>query len=220
MRPELISRLNCQGYATLLTAVGLLAAGFARAEDEKAVESTGTNQPAALSVDVRRNVEGTYVPYRYAFVTAGSEKYTFLVPEAYRVDTSDPTKVKLASADFSGMIIMGLVSGSSGGEKMSAEALQAKVMASYPEATINGQQTTCANGQAVPALDFSWKSHTGVTRKSRTTYVPVTGGLMEFTLSASPDSFETSLQQLNLVLMTFRTSSNGKFDYVIGSKFP
>ena len=92
-------------------------------------------------------------------------------------------------------------------------------MASYPEATINGQQTTCANGQAVPSADFSRKSHTGVTRKSRTTYVPVTGGLMEFRFRRA-DSFETSLQQLNLVLMTFRTSSNGKFDYVIGSKFP
>ena len=204
---------------------GLIAAGtwlFARAvcaEDGKESEPAGTNQPA-FSVDVRRNIEGTYVPYRYAFVTCGSEKYTFLVPESYRVDTSDPAKVKLASADFSGMITLGLARDVVPGTKMDAEALQVRVLASYPEATINSQQTTCANGQAVPTLDYSWKSHTGVIRKSRTTYVPVAGGLMEFTLSASPDKFESGLAELNLVLMTFRTSSTGKFDYVVGSKFP
>lgn len=181
-------------------------------------ETPGTNAPA-LKVDVRRNVEGTYIPYRFAFITAGAEKFTFLIPESYRVDTTDPAKVKLASADFSVMIIVGM-NGGSVGTKLESAALRARVQANYPDAVINTEQTIGANGQTAPAIDFTWKADTGVTRKSRTAYIPSTVGLIEFTLTASPEKFEASVSELNLVLLTFRSGKDGKFDYVVGSKLP
>ncbi len=214
-----LPRLSLNLTVNLIVGLSLLGVNSARAQEAAEPDSGNTNQPA-LSVDVRRNVEGTYVPYRYAFVTSGTEKYTFLVPEAYRVDTSDPAKVKLASADFSGMIILGLARGFPAGVKIDAAALEARVHANFPEATINAEQSVCANGQTAPALDFTWKADSGVTRKTRTTFIPVAGGLMEFTLTASPEKFEASLAEMNLVLLTFRSGTNGKFDYVIGSKYP
>lgn len=182
-------------------------------------ETTVTNGPA-LKVNVRRNVEGTYIPYRFAFITAGAEKFTFLIPENYRVDTTDPTKVKMASADYSVMLIVGVNGGQSVGTKLESSALRARVQANYPEAVINAEETIGANGQIAPAIDFTWKADTGITRKSRTTFVPSTVGLIEFTLTASPEKFDASLAELNLVLLTFRSGKDGKFDYVIGSKLP
>lgn len=219
MGSKLIRRGNGASVVGWGALLAVLAVPSAFADEAKAPEPAGTNQ-LTLTVDVRQNIEGTFVPYRYAFVTAGPEKYTFLVPETYRVDTSDPAKLKLASADYSVMITLGLVGDLAVGTKLDAASLQARVLAKYAEVAINAEQTSGANGQTVPALDFTWKAPGDVTRKSRTTYVPVAGGLMEFTLTASPDKFEASLTELNLVLLTFRTSSNGKFDYVVGSKFP
>jgi hypothetical protein len=193
-----------------------------RAQESKdsEVENSVTNKPA-MKVDVRANVEGTFMPYRYAFVTSGLEKFTFLVPDAYRVDTSDPAKVKMASPDYSVMIIVGMDSSElPAGSKLDAEGLRARVLANYPEALIKSEQTTGANGQTAPALDFSWKTTSGLTRVSRTTFLPSTVGLIEFTLTASPEKFEASLSELNLIMLTFRSSKNGKFDYVIGSKYP
>jgi len=191
------------------------------------LSQTATEEPAAvtntppIAVDVRRGVAGSDMPYRYAFISVGKEKYTFLVPEGYRVDTSDPLKVKLASPDYSCLITLGFSANSGGaGAKMDAEALQAHVLAKHANATIKSGQTVCANGGTAPALDYVWKTESGITRAARTAFFSTSSGLMEFTISASPDQFEAGLAQLNLIALTFRTGSNGKFDYVIGSKYP
>lgn len=181
---------------------------------------TATNLPA-LSVNVRRDVADTYVPYRYAFVSAGQEKYTFLVPEGYRVDTSNPTKIKLASPDFSSLITLAIgTSGLPAGAKMESEALQTYIFARHPKVTVKGTPAVGANGESAAALDYVWQTDEGIKRSARTAFIPTTSGLMEFTLSASPDQFDAALGQLNLIMLTFRTGTNGKFEYVIGSKYP
>jgi len=182
---------------------------------------TATNNLPALSVNVRRDVADTYVPYRYAFVTAGQEKYTFLVPEGYRVDSSDPTKIKLASPDFSSLITLAIgTSGLPAGAKMESEALQAYILGRHPKATVKGTHAVGANGESAAALDYVWQTDEGIKRSARTAFIPTASGLMEFTLSASPDQFDVALGQLNLIMLTFRTGTNGKFEYVIGSKYP
>lgn len=209
-------------WLAILGAVVLGGVSLAGAQEanESDAENTATNK-VALKVDVRRNVEGTYIPYRFAFITSGLEKFTFLIPEEYRVDTSDPTKIKLASPDYSGLIIVG-VGGSElpPGAKLEPEALRARVLANYSDAVIKLEQTASANGQTAPSLDFSWKTESGITRMTRTTFIPTSVGLMEFTLTASPEKFESSLRELNLVMLTFRSGLNGKFEYVVGSRLP
>jgi len=215
MAPSRIFRNFALGSVAFLSALTLAQAQEATPTSEPA----STNQPP-LKVDVRRHVEGTFNPYRLAFVTSGAEKFTFLVPEGYRVDTSDPLKVKLASPDFSCLIVLGVSGEFAAGAKMEKEALRTRVLENYRDVVIQSEQTVCANSQTAPALDFTWKADAEVTRMTRTTFIPTAGGLMEFTITASPDKFEASLAELNLVMLTFRSSSNGKFDYVIGSKYP
>jgi len=212
---KIISRLRLAALATL--AVLPVVSGAQTNETESLAV---TNLPA-FAVNVRRDVADTYMPYRYAFVTLGQEKYTFLIPEGYRVDTSDPAKVKLVSPDYSSLIVLAIgTSGLPVGAKMEAESLQAHVLNRHPAATVKENTGVGANGQNAAALDYVWKTEAGVTRTSRTAFVPTANGLMEFTLSASPEKFDAALGQLNLILLTFRTGANGKFEYVIGSKYP
>jgi hypothetical protein len=203
----------------LLIAAGWLSFAAAHAAETVTGELETTNSPA-LTVDVHRNVEGTFTPYRIAFVTAGTDKFTFLMPEGYRLDTSNPSRVRLASPDFSGLISIGLASEFPLGVRMDADTLRTQVMTNYSDATIRATTTVCANGQTAPAIDFLWKADSGLTRLTRTTFIPTTGGLMEFTLTASPEKFEASLHELNLIMLTFRSGVNGKFDFVIGSNHP
>lgn len=202
-----------------LAAFSSLPMPAAPADEPPETQEAAPNRPV-LKVDVRRDVETNYVPYRCAFITAGQEKFTFLVPEGYRVDTSDAAKVKLASPDFSGLIVLGISSGFPAGTKLEAETLRAWVVTNYSEVTIRGEKVVGANGQTGPALDFIWKTDSGVTRLTRTSFLPTAAGLMEFTVTASPEKFEASLHELNLVMLTFRSGVNGKFDYIIGSKYP
>ena len=178
-----------------------------------------TNQPA-MSVAVHAKVEGSSTPYRYAFITAGSAKYTFLVPDRYRVDSSDPTKVKLISPDCSCFIAVGIGSSSAMGGAKTLESLRAHVNEHYSDVRFLADQVVCANGQCVPGVDFNWKADMDITRTTRTAFFPTANGTLEFTLTTSPEKFQMGLNELNLVMLTFRTGVNGRFDYVIGSNQP
>jgi len=204
------------GTLGICLALGVLTT---RAVEVAESQASATNA-LALKVDVRRNVEGSFLAYRYAFLTSGQDKFTFLVPETYRVDTSDPAKIKLASQDFSCLIVMGLGGGLPLGVKMEADVLRARVLTNYTDVTIRSEPTVCANGQSAPAVDFTWKTDSGLTRVTRTMFIPTTGGLMEFTLTASPETFDSGLRELNLIMLTFRSGVDGKFDYVTGSMNP
>ena len=84
------------------------------------------------------------MPYRYAFVTAGSAKYTFLVPDRYRVDSSDPAKVKLNSPDCARIIAVGFNSGGAAGGVRSAEGLREFVNKHYTDVEFLADQVVCA----------------------------------------------------------------------------
>lgn len=160
------------------------------------------------------------MPYRYAFVTAGSAKYTFLVPDRYRVDSSAPDKVKLISPDSSCFISVGVSTGGALASINSSEALRAFVNTNYSDVEFLGDQTVCAGGMIAPGVDFNWKADSDIVRRSRTAFFPTTTKTLEFTLTTSPEKFQSGLNEMNLVMLTFRTGINGRFDYVIGSDKP
>lgn len=69
-------------------------------------------------------------------------------------------------------------------------------------------------------VDFTWKADSDITRTTRTAVFPAVTGLLEFTVTTSPEKFQTGLNELNLVMLTFRTGIIRRFDYVIGSNKP
>jgi hypothetical protein len=212
--------LFLSGRNLILLFAALLSVVFrgSAAEIESSAPAT-TNQPA-MSVDVRANVEGSFMPYRYAFITVGSAKYTFLVPDRYRVDASDPRKVKLISPDCSCFIVVGISNEESVAGPKTAETLREHVREHYLNAEFLGDQVVCANGRCVPGVDFNWKADKEIARSTRTAFFPTATGNLEFTLTTSPENFQAGLNELNLVMLTFRTGVDGRFDYVIGSNKP
>jgi len=69
-------------------------------------------------------------------------------------------------------------------------------------------------------VDFNWKADKEIARSTRTAFFPTATGNLEFTLTTSPENFQAGLNELNLVMLTFRTGVDGRFDYVIGSNKP
>ena len=208
------------GRKLSLLAVALLGIEFSASAAESEEATVASTNQLAMSVAVHAKVEGSFMPYRYAFITAGSAKYTFLVPDRYRVDSSNPAKVKLISPDCSCFIVVGLSSGGEAGSVSTAETLRDYVIKNYYEVQFLGDQVVCASGQCAPGVDFNWKADMDITRSTRTVFFPTANGTLEFTLTTSPEKFQSGLNELNLVMLTFRTGINGRFDYVIGSNQP
>jgi len=212
--------LELQAPATrafLLIAMALITPGARAGEGklEKDISSlVATNYPG-LQVEVRQQPETTHIRNRYAFVTQAGRRYTFLIPDDLGVDSTKPDVIKLASRDYTCLITAHVIT-----EQPTLELAVGRTQVEYPGANITSKQLTQVSGRTVPQLDFVWKGNSGVARQARTISVAGAGGQMEFTLLASPERFEAVVYQLNLVVASFRASADGKFDYVVGSKYP
>jgi len=182
---------------------------------EKASSKIIATNQASLAVELREHAEKSNVRGRFAFIDAGGIKTTFVVLEGLGFDAMNPHFIKMASKDHTCLITARWVSDLT---NLNPEA--ARVQAVYPGASVTAQDFAQVTGRTVPQVDFDWAAGAGIKRKGRTVSLAAAGGMMEFTLLASPESFDSHLYQLNLITSTFRASATGKFEYVMGSEYP
>jgi hypothetical protein len=180
-------------------------------------EQTPTNQLHRIQVDVKSNVQGSLAAMRYAFITIGTVKHSFIVPEGYRVDSSHPREVRLISLDQEAFVTVAFEQGCF---PNTSESLRAHVQEKYYAATISAESKSCIASGSAPVVDFQWKAHGKVDRCSREGFFPTASGVMKVSLTSSPARFQSVAESYNQLLQTFRTSINGKFDFVVISDRP
>ena len=148
-------------------------------------------------------------PVTRASLTCGNKRFTFLVPNGYRVDASDPEKVVLTSGDFHSYITLRAANLTCGDKTPQETECRAKLLEKYPEAKIMEEFTSAAGSFTGPGFDLRSKSKGGATTAARVAYIPGLSGALEFSLITSPEQFGNSLSQLHSVMLTFRASEVG-----------
>lgn len=148
-------------------------------------------------------------PVTRASLSCGNKRFTFLVPNGYRVDASDPAKVVLTSGDFRSYITLRAANLTCGEKAPQETECKARLLEKYPEANIIEEFTSSAGGFAGPAFDLRSKTEGGAITAARVAYIPGLSGALEFSLVTSPEQFGKSLGQLHSVMLTFRASEVG-----------
>ena len=168
-----------------------------------------TNDPS-LNVDVRIKAQGGPGQIRTsrAYITVGTNRFAFLVPGGFKIDTSDGQKVTLVRADCACVLSLRILEAlpESG---LSVDLCRQKVMQEHPACKIDEEFSLGAGGATGPAFEFRWKGDGGVRRTSRVAYVPLRAAVVEFSLDSSPENYGSMLTHLNYVMLTFRASDPG-----------
>jgi hypothetical protein len=184
--------------------------GRAFSSEIEATEAAQTNQVQKVSVDVRKNLQGSLAAIRYAFITVGSVKHSFIVPEGYRADTSHPRQVILIREDLEAFITVAFEDAV---YPNTPELLRQHISQRFAGAEIFSENASCMAGVCSPAVDFRWKASGGIRRVSREGFFPTASAVIKMALTSSPQRFDSTVADYNMVLQTFRTSTNGKFDF-------
>jgi hypothetical protein len=200
------------GRATLLAAVlagVLFAAATAGARDF--AENWATNLPP-LKAEVKFIGGPGLMPVHRGFVTCGTNKFTFLLPEGYRLETADPQKITLASADLKCLITWRLLNPMpSESTELDPAHYRELLLSRHPGGKILETFSLSAVGRHGPAFDLRWSGAGGLARRERTLFVLSTAGVLEFSLVTSLDRFDAGRQDFDAVLVSFRASDgNGK----------
>jgi hypothetical protein len=184
--------------------------GRAFSSEIETTEAAQTNQVQKVLVDVRTNVQGSLAAIRYAFITVGSVKHSFIVPEGYRVDSTHPRQIKLIRENLEAFITVAFEDAV---YPNTPELLREHISRHFAGAEIISENALCMAGVCSPAVDFRWKASGAIRRVSREVFFPTASGVVRMALTSSPQRFNSTVADYNLVLQTFRTSTNGKFDF-------
>lgn len=186
--------------------------GFsAGAADPEAGSSSG---PFPLRAEVRTDNEPGSVPARRAFVTAGTNRFAFSVPEGFRLDSSSYDLVSLISGDYHSRLTFRIAGPAAlAGQEPRAADWRETVLQQHPGAKILRQFTLTAANRSGPAFDATWSAPGGLQRNQRVAFIPAAAGTLEFSLVCTTDAFPKAQYDLNFLLLTFRAGdAQGKLD--------
>jgi hypothetical protein len=203
---QAIKRINL--IAVTLLPLWLLAGPAGAAEP---AWSCATNAPP-LRVEVRHEGGPGLSAANRAYVTAGTNKFAFQLPDGFRLETADPQKVTLVSADYNSLLtwrILGPVPSET--PELASAACRELLMERHPGGKIIEEFTLPSLGGRGPAFDVRWNATGGGPRDERIVFIPALAGVLEFSLVSSPEKFKTAQPELDTLLLTMRASdANGK----------
>jgi hypothetical protein len=168
--------------------------------------SCASNAPP-LQVDLRHEGGPGLAAANRVYVTAGTNKFAFQLPEGFRLETADPQKITLVSADYNSLLtwrILGPVP--SGNPGLSSASCRELLMERHPGGKIMEEFTLASLGRRGPAFDFRWSAKGGGPRDERIVFIPALAGVLEFSLVSSPERFKAAQSELGLLLLSFRAS--------------
>jgi len=178
------------------------------------LEAGSAPMPPALRAEIRTDSEPGSVEARRAFVTAGTNRFAFSVPEGFRLEPSAPDLVSLVSADYHSLLTFRIAApGAPAGQEPGAALCRAAVLGQHPGAKILRQFTLTAANRTGPAVDAAWSAPGGLQRNQRVAFIPARTGTLEFRLVCTTDAFPKAQYDFNFVLLTFRAGdAQGKLD--------
>jgi hypothetical protein len=213
-----VYNLVCAAICQAIFIAGIALGGEARAVEfesntisVKNVNATNTTNQPPISVALKGEGGPGLVSTTRAYITAGTNKFAFLVPDEFKLAGCDPQKVTLMKNDGSCLISVRVIGARPGSDKpFDAAAARTLLNTEHPDGTITSEFGMFAEGVGGPAFEIKW----GVgplSRASRVGFIPLRAGLVEFSVDSSPKNLAPSLGDFNYVLLTFRGSDeNGK----------
>jgi len=168
--------------------------------------SCASNTPP-LRVEVRHEGGPGISAANRAYVTAGTNTFAFQMPAGFRLETADPQKVSLVSADFNCLLtwrILGPVPPES--PDLDPASCRALLLERHPGGKIVEEFPLPALGRRGPAFELRWNASGGAPRYERVVFIPALAGVLEFSLVSSPEKFKAAQPEFDLLLLSFRAS--------------
>jgi len=196
--------LTCGFQTCLLLLAGLTARAEATSESDEQANVAITNKPS-FTASVRETSGQGYITTRAVQFSIGSKRAAFVVPDDFRASTSAPDKVTVYSDDYLSIITFQMADIK--GRSMDADSLRLWILERYPGAEIQDELTLSAGNYSGPACDLVHVVD-GVKRKTRIGIIPTENGILEFSLTSSPEQFPKGELAFRSVLGSFRTGES------------
>jgi len=165
-----------------------------------------TSQTPALVAEVRTESGPRIATVRRAYLTAGTNRFAFVVPDGFRLDASEPEKIRLVSPDYHCLCTIRLLCGLPEAQAPAAQACRQLLLSEHPEAIVLSEFALNAADRYGPAFDLRWNAKGGMLRTERAAFIPSRAGVFEFSAVGSPTNLTETQTMLSQVMLSLSTS--------------
>lgn len=147
------------------------------------------------------------MPTYVAYITCGTNKFGFAMPDGFRLSVSDSNRVTLVSRDLNSLINWRIIApASTNGTELDPAQYRSLLMSRHPGGKMLAEFPLVAACQRGPAFEMRWSGPGGLERQELAVFVNSPLGVMEFDLVSSLEQFGSARQKMNTTLLTFRCS--------------
>lgn len=165
-----------------------------------------TNLPV-LAAELRHEEGPGLLPADRAYVVAGTNKFAFLIPPGFKLETLNERLVALVTRDYSCQITFRLAGPMPAeGSELDTNVYSARLAEEHSGARILNTFAAFADSRTGPAYEVQFPGPAGSWRRAEFAFIPSRAGVLEFALICSPEKFEPARHQLSTVMLTFRAS--------------
>ena len=174
----------------------------------------GDFPPVPLEVWVRTELPNVQPPFRRVFVTSGTNKFAFLIPDGLQINNDTAHgKLRFMSIEKNRMISFSILDPApAGDQELNPETYRNLALSRHPNGKITEEVSCGAAGKSGPGFDIRWTGEAGIAQCTRFGFVPTDAGVLEFEATTSPDKFRELLSGLNTLMGTLNLSTNGKLE--------
>jgi hypothetical protein len=193
---------------TIFQALAVLAIAGATLPGAPAAEPGMHSQTNALllAAELRHEEGPGLLPADRAYIVAGTNKYSLLIPAGLKLETWNEGAVALVSRDYNCQITFRLRLLPPEGTELSVDLCRARLLEEFPAARIIKSFSAFADSRQGTAFEVELPGPAGSWRHGQIAFIPSRAAVLEFSLSCVPEKFESSRQQLSTVMLTFRAS--------------
>ncbi len=204
------SRKSGRLFAAILC--GMWLSGGRAHAGESSADAPAPSPPLQVSI-----VDATPArqPVYRAYVTAGTNKFAFLLPGGFRMDAKSLAQntITLVNTDYTCWITFRIAGPVPiGAKELDPKPCREILLSQHPGATILEEFSLGAASQSGPAFDLHWETSGGVAQAARAVFIPSAAGILEFSLLASRGNLSKFRGSFNSLLVSFRASVDGKLE--------
>jgi len=172
--------------------------------------------PQPMKATVQKEPINTVDPIFRAFINIGSDKFTFLIPEKFRLGgDSEKGRLQLSSTEVDTVITMSFIGDSPAApQELSPTPYREWLTTRYAGGKFVREFSRPAAGRTGRVFDVEWRGSTGMARTTRAIYIPTSAGVLEVTITSSAKSFPTAQTLLNSILGSLSASVDGKLEVI------
>ena len=188
------------------------------ASGQESLTFSGTATYVPVQVTLREEAIIGWQQIHRMYVTAGTNKWAFCVPDNFHVDTSNPYKVVLVQADYNCFLSIRILTPIGG--DLAPEYCRRQLSDAFPEANVTGEFAQRAGATSGPGFDLQWTNSNSVPQSARVAYFPSPAGVVELVLLSKSEKFTESRRFFDFLRASYCSDQSGPIMPIQAPKEP